>query len=485
MLTFSPHTPQKYIAPLYLLSILMKLLPQLALTIISAVTLPLCFPPIGCSLLILLIYPTLLWITSKTSARRAFYLGFLHSILGYGASLFWLKEIFATAAIPLYAIMAVFTALFCLFNNYYQRQPIHPLIRVLIAASLWTAIEYYRCEWFALRFPWITPGTAIGPTILSPIVGTYGATFVIIAAAAAFLQRKTLPLAAGLTIFVLGIILIRPPQIDVPNKDRIAVSLIQSESSQLSIYVNMTREIKADAPDLIVWPEYAVAFDIRNSPRHLKTLTDLCAEMDATIVLGTQTVPDPKESVWFNTALTINKHGVLGDYYKARPVHFFDDGTPGTTFDPIQTHLGSIGTPICFDNDYTEVPRRIAANGAEFFVAPTFDAEGWTLTEHVQHALMYRLRAAETHRWYAVAASSGISQFIDPNGNVHRTIKPMYPGTETYHVARNTRQTFFVRVGWMLPWLCIGTSVGLFIATAVKRKSWKKRREANSSDPKN
>ena len=48
---------------------------------------------------------------------------------------------------------------------------------------------------------------------------------------------------------------------------------------------------------------------------------------------------------WYNTALIVGGNGVLGEYYKNRPVHFFKDGMPGKSFDPIDTPLGKIGTP--------------------------------------------------------------------------------------------------------------------------------------------
>ena len=58
----------------------------------------------------------------------------------------------------------------------------------------------------------------------------------------------------------------------------------------------------------------------------------------------------------------------------------------------------------------------MVADGAEFLVAPTMDAIHWGEKQHLQHAELFRHRAAENRRWMMVAATSGLTQVIDPNG---------------------------------------------------------------------
>ena len=70
-------------------------------------------------------------------------------------------------------------------------------------------------------------------------------------------------------------------------------------------------------------------YDVRKNLDDFATLTNLCAEMDAVLVVGTQTAVGPRDRDWHNTALILDTRGVLGEYYKARPVHFFNDGIPG------------------------------------------------------------------------------------------------------------------------------------------------------------
>ena len=447
---------------------LLRMSTRLALVVVSGILVPLCFPPYGLWPLLLLSLPPLLFATRDTTPRRTFYLGMLQGMIGYGVSLYWLFNIFSATAISLYAIMAAFVGLFCLLFSALSRRTESPVLRILLAATLWTAIEFYRSELFILRFPWITPGSALGPTFLSPVIGVYGTSFVIVAASACFLYRRTRLLGVALAIGVLLLGSVHPGRIEPPSEGHVTVTLVQSEECYLPTYTRLSRAAAEQSSDLVVWPEYALPYNIRSKPSQMADLTNLCAELDAILVFGTKTIVGPGPREWRNTALTIDATGELGEYYKARTVHFFDDGIAGEKFDPHHTKLGRFSTPVCFDCDYTAVTRQMVRLGAEFLVAPTFDAAGWSANQHLQHALLFRLRAAEMRRWIACAASSGVSQIIDPHGNVHHSLPPLEEGTVTGRIGRETGETFFVRIGWIFPWLTLVVSI---IATLVLAKT--------------
>jgi apolipoprotein N-acyltransferase len=449
-----------------------------ALAVASGLMVPLCFPPFGWWPILLLVLPPLLIATTHTTPRRAFYLGLLQGIIGYGGSLYWLYNIFAYAAIPLFVIMAAFVALFCLLYNSLAEQIKSPALRTAIVAVLWTGIEFYRSELFLLRFPWITPGSGLGPTWLVPVVGVYGSSFLIAAAAAALVQRRTRRVGLLLSLGVLALGAFRPGTIAPPDDDSgLTVTVVQNEECFLPVYVKLTRDALEANPDLVIWPEYALPYNMRVSTKQMATLTDLCAEMDAILVVGTKTIVGGGLKDWRNTALTLDRSGILGEYYKMRPVHFFNDGIPGTSYDPIETELGRFVTPICFDCDYSEVARRMVARGAEFIAAPSFDSESWSASQHLQHAAFFRLRAVETGRWLASAASSGVSQIIDPNGNVHRSLPPMESGILTYRIGRISNMTLFVLGGWMFPWFCLAGAGCMTAYVGVKAGFGRRRQE--------
>ena len=445
----------------------MKLFAQLALILLSAVLMPLCFPPYGCWPLVLLVFLSLFLATTNTTPRRAFCLGLLQGTIGYGMTLYWFYNIFAQAAIPLFVILSLFTALFCLIFNFFTKQIKSPFLNIFFAATLWTAIEFYRSELFFLRFPWITPGSALGPTYLSSILGVYGMSFLVVAAAAGFMCRRTIKLSVLLSLCIISLGLFRPGLVEPDEKDSLAVTIVQSEDCYLDPYITLTKMAHKESPDLIVWPEYSLPYDVRKNARDFAILTNLCAEMDAILVVGTKTIVGPEAKDWHNTALVLDERGVLGKYYKARPVHFFNDGIPGREFNPIQTDLGPIATPICFDCDYSGVSRKMVQLGAEYFAVPSFDAASWSVNQHLQHSLLFRLRAAENGRWLACASSSGVSQVIDPHGNVRRSLPLMEKGVMTYRIGRSRHRTIFTRMGWLFPWFTLVLSEFLFAYVVI------------------
>ena len=382
-------------------------------------------------------------------------------MIAFGFSLAWLYQLFFDGAFQLYAIIAVFNIIFCMPYNLLVKRFSHPAYAALFGAALWTAIEYYRCELFFLCFAWITPGTAFGPNWLLPYVGVYGVSFVIVFFSFSLIRRKTWPLAAVLGVLLAILGLARPPLVEVTPEHGIKVAILQSEECYFPAYMELTNSIEQENPDLIVWPEYSLPYDVRGVRQDYNDLLELCAKMNAVLVLGTKTTLGEESWNWHNTALALNADGVLGEYYKNRPVHFLNDGIPGDSYEPIKTELGLIGTPICFDCDYTEVCRRIVKQGAEFFAIPSFDAKSWTATQHLQHSELFKLRAVENGRWIALSTSSGVSQFIDPHGKVHQSIPPMEEGVIVGHLVRESKLTFYTRIGWLFPWLTMIATIGI------------------------
>lgn len=74
----------------------------------------------------------------------------------------------------------------------------------------------------------------------------------------------------------------------------------------------------------------------------------------------------------YNSALVLNRTGVLGCYRKAHlwdaEHRFFDVGDEAGTV--VDTPIGRLGVAICYDNEFPEVPRRLALAGAELLALP-------------------------------------------------------------------------------------------------------------------
>jgi apolipoprotein N-acyltransferase len=390
-----------------------------------------------------------------------------HGSVACGVTLHWLERIFGFGMVPLVAILAFFSGLFGL--GYVHLPPFRsrPWLHAVAVATLWTAIEFFRAELFVLRFPWVTPGVAFGPNLLSPVVGVYGVSFVVVLAMAVLADRRIghvrmTPVAA---VLLLGIL--RPGPVEPQAGRALHVLLVQSEASQLDRYLSLTRGWTGGEVNLVVWPEYALPYDVRARPSEYAAVCSLAPVDGPALLVGTQTATGPGERDWRNTALWLEDGRATGEYYKNRTVHFFNDGIAGVRPVPLKTKLGRVGTPICFDCDFSGVVRRLTLEGAEFLAVPSFDAREWSVLQHRQHAELFRLRAAENRRWLACAASSGRTQIIDPNGHVRAALPLMEEGVLAGRIGRETRRTVFTQVGWLFPWLTLGACTGWIVWKAA------------------
>ena len=407
------------------------------------------FPPIELFWLMPLALALLFWALQNIPPSHALLGGFAHGLIAYGISASWLWNLFGPMSLALFGILATFHALFGLgFSLLNQRLGTRPIVP-FAAAALWTLLEYTRTELFWLKFPWFSVGLSRGPHWLLPWLGLFAVTFLTVAAILCLLHKSTrLP---GLALLLLWAIPITPTAPSLPKATPIPIAAVQAEMAGLKTYLTLSAQAPPETR-LYIWPEYAYASDLTRNKRDYETLLAfLKSRPGSCLVLGTHTWVGTEG--WHNTALTLDPTGPLGRHFKNHTVHFFDDGIPGTLATPVSTPLGPVGTPICFDCDFQDVVRQMTASGASFIVAPTMDAITWSARQHEQHARLFQIRAAENRRWIAVAATSGVTQIIDPSGRVTSRLPLITEATLSGTLEPRTDLTFYTRYGYLFPWL--------------------------------
>lgn len=418
----------------------------------------LAYPPLGWGWLIFPALAMLLIVLDGERGTRARALGFFFGMAFFGTGLSWLWQIFGSMAVVLWMVLSAFPALFAEMQTQAASRGLAGWKFATFTALNWSAWEFIRAELFPLKFPWMTAGLAIGPNALLPWIGVYGVGLVI-SIGIAFAIRKqwlvALPVFLGLALAVGKFSKHPQPATEDPNA--ITVGGLQFENVTLDEFLKESRKLPAEAKH-VVWPEYAIPYDIRSNLRDWRLIQELCKERNVTLTFGTQQHVKAPEG-WGNIALTVDANGTRGQHTKVHTVHFFDDGKPGTDALPVETAHGKVGTPVCFDCDYEGVTRRMTASGAETFMVPIMDAEKWTARQHDQHAELYRIRASENGRWMFVSASSGISQVIDPNGQVHARLDALRQGPITGIIRRETKLTFYTRYGWTTPWIALTATI--------------------------
>ncbi len=97
------------------------------------------------------------------------------------------------------------------------------------------------------------------------------------------------------------------------------------------------------------------------------------------------------------------------------------DMQPGATPGVFRVAGTSIGTAICYEVGYDYVFRQEVNAGAQLLVLPTNTAWFGRSEMSYQQLTMARLRAVEHSRAVVVAATSGVSAIVRPDGTVERS----------------------------------------------------------------
>jgi apolipoprotein N-acyltransferase len=106
-----------------------------------------------------------------------------------------------------------------------------------------------------------------------------------------------------------------------------------------------------------------------------------------------------------------------------------------------------LGDVICFEVAYDGVVRDVVTGGGRLLVVQTNNATFGHSGETTQQLAMGRLRAVEHSRAVVVAATSGVSAVIAPDGHVQHQSRLFTRDVTVQRVALRTERTLATRVG--------------------------------------
>lgn len=125
---------------------------------------------------------------------------------------------------------------------------------------------------------------------------------------------------------------------------------------------------------------------------------------------------------------------------------------------------------ICYESVYGEYVTGYVRNGANFLTIITNDA-WWSDTQgHKQHLHYAKLRAIETRRSIVRSANTGISAFIDEQGDIKQYLGYAELGSLRGNVTLNTGETFYVTHGDYIARVSQFLALFLFLFAVVKYK---------------
>jgi apolipoprotein N-acyltransferase len=364
-------------------------------------------------------------------------------------------RIFGPGAVALWFVISFWIALFVSLAQA-ARTRFGPLPCALIAPILWTGLEYFRGELYYLRFSWLNIGYALAGSVFQPILhwtGMYGIGFLctLSVATVSFLvdtihlrkhsnpartrsndqNPRSLKLNIGFATILFGSlassVLLQSlsqrlaPTNTTEHQSRLTIAGMQLEFPSEEDIVSALDKLRSSEPgaDLLMLSEYSLDGPV---PEKIKLW---CRDHQRYLLVGGKA--PASQNKFYDTAFVIGPDGtVVFDQVKSVPIQFFNDGLPAKHQKTWDSPWGKFGICICYDLSYTRVTDRLVRLGAQALLVPTMDVIDWGRREHLLHARVTPVRAAEYGIPIARLASSGISQIVDASGHALSTAP--FPG---------------------------------------------------------
>ena len=476
----------------------------------------------------------------NSSCKNNFYIGFLTGFLHYITLIYWLTSTLGTygklpvfLSIPLLILLSAYLAsymgIFAAILGWLRPSPV---ISILLLPALWVLLEYIR-SFFFTGFPWELTGYSqfnnLNIIQISDIFGVYGVSFLIILSnisvaliivhlkGSSWYGEKTTLKEAALPALVFVLILSgtwfygkqRLKTIDsiANGADSINVALIQGnidqtikwdkayQQSTLEKYIRLSKSVKKNNPDLIVWPETAAPFYLQHNKELSTILLNGICDTDTDFIIGAPSFAlENNRGKYFNSAYLINRKGeILGKYDKSHLVPFgeyipfskcfpflnkivegagdFHHGRKGVVLNWDKSKLAIL---ICYEIIFPQLAGAMSNHNASLIINITNDAWYGRSSAPFQHFSMAIFRAVENRRSLVRAANTGISGFIDPAGRVLAKTDIFKKAAVTCQVPLMHDKSFYSRYGNFLIIACFGV---VFIFSALCLYNKKKRSE--------
>ena len=494
-----------------------------ALAVSSGGLLALAFPPVGASLLAPVAVALLVLATYRVRAGWGALLGLAQGAVCFAILLRWMSVVGMDAWILLTALCAGWMALLGWGQALVTRLRWWPLW----VACLWVAQEALRDRVPLGGFTWGRLAFAQTATTLTPwgaIAGAPAVTFAT-ALAGAVLALLIIVLvvrgprwrawaaasAAGLVLLaVAGLVIPRPTDgEDGGGPARLTAAVIQGSVPNLGVSTTDDRQEvfrrhiaetvalgqavadgTATQPDFVVWPENAVDFDPFADTAVAEAITAAATAVAAPVLVGAIIDAPGDPTMIANVGIAWDPVTGPGDLYaKRHPVPFGEyvpfrsliapligrldrlsrDMMAGEQPGVLQVGDARIGNVICFEIAYDDVVHDAVVEGGRILVVQTNNATFAGLGQPEQQVAMSRLRAVEHGRAVLVAATSGISAVIAPDGSVMTEIPEGGAGALVVDVPLRDSLTIADRLGAVPEWLATAIAAAA-VATALVRR---------------
>ena len=390
------------------------------------------------------------------------------------------------------------------------------LAALAVVPSAWLVIELIR-SWQALGGPWALLGAtqwkhpavlalaAIGGVWLVSGAIVAANTGILVAIVASRLSVRVLGAVAAAACVAAGPVayaLTSPPAtVRTATVALVQPGIVHDPRARVNASERLTASFAGRLapinPDLIVWGESSVAYNLRLHPWLLGQIRGLSSRAGAEILLN-QDAPRGKGHI-SKVATLVSPAGIQGAYVKTRLVPFGEyipfrqalgwltrvsraassNRIPGHGVHLLTvTHPGMrplpIGVLICFESAFPDMSRVAADKGAQLVVYQSATSTFQDSWAPAQHASLGALRAAETGRPVVQAALTGVSVAFDSRG---RNLARMPTSRHGVVVVRldmpsGSARTPYDRIGEAVPFsaVAIGAVAAVYGLIRVRRR---------------
>ena len=446
------------------------------------------------------------WGKSAPTLKGGALYGFAHAAGIYALLLPWVGEF--VGALP-YIALSVFLALYSLpvgaFGVALARRgwgfAAFPLVYVawefLRSSAPFGGFPWVRLAWGQIDGPlrdlvaWGGPATVTGATVLAGCALAAIFTFRRPTRRLAALTCALLPLGAGFLAGVLpggaghdtGSVTVTAVQGNVP---RLGLDFNAQRRAVLANHVEETKQVASsgERPDFVVWPENSSDVNPFTDSEAATLINEAVDAVDVPVVVGTIT----RDEVGARNTMVVfepetgagDRHHKkflqpFGEYMPMRDffrrfspyVDMAGDFKPGNGNGTLRVRDTVLGVATCYEVAVDAAYRSAVAAGAQILATPTNNATFGFTDMTYQQLAMSRMRAIETDRAVVVAATSGASGIIHPDGRVSQQTGIFEAGHLTESLPLRNSLTPAVRFGAAVEWLFAAGGVAVMLALAV------------------
>jgi apolipoprotein N-acyltransferase len=204
------------------------------------------------------------------------------------------------------------------------------------------------------------------------------------------------------------------------------------QSAAFTRYVAGTRALMVDAPDLVLWPENAVAFYPQEDSPAQRELLAVSRDLGSDLVVGGPSYVQGLTTVrYYNSAFLLRGGGFVDRYDKVRLMPLAEDDefawlsrsraatySRGASVHGLAASPARLGILLCSEVMFPDLARLQASHGAEVLANLSNDSWFGSVVPARFQLSLASMRAIETRRYLMRATIGGFSAIIDPTGRI-------------------------------------------------------------------